>query len=453
MPLTREERKLLHQKSKQPTFGINKPDVKEGHDGDIAFRQVSGSGTVQYVKENGNWTAISSSGTMPQSRNTVNPSSSGSITIHSGLSGLGIDDHPQYLLIDGTRAMTSTMLIGDDSDGADRSIVWGHSTLKTIMGIDDSSDAFVINTDDAFDATLANNSFSIDANHNVIIAGDVSVGDDLFLTSSGSVINWNSGDVTLTHASGKLTFGGDGTVELDFNNHEMTNVDIDSGAIDGTVVGANSQAAGDFTAIGAVSAGTIVGTTIDATTDFTIGTLIITDDQIQMTPSDSDTITIAGASNGVLNITTVDNAAAAANINITADGNIAITSANSITLDTAGSDNEVVFSNGGTERFAFQNDGSPEIDVTGNFTIDGSADITIDSVGDTYIKTNSNLVVHVGTTGFIKLHNYDVTLYQNYGIMNKKDKYHFTTGQADLKQNYSILSYFEESTTFETYPS
>jgi len=56
---------------------------------------------------------------------------------------------------------------------------------------------------------------------------------DLFL-DSGGVINFDSGDVTLTHAAGKLTFGGDGAVELDFNNHEMTNVDIDSGAIDGT---------------------------------------------------------------------------------------------------------------------------------------------------------------------------------------------------------------------------
>ena len=56
MPLTREERKLLHQKSKQPTFGINKPDAREGHEGDIAYRRVEGSGTVQYVKENGDLT-------------------------------------------------------------------------------------------------------------------------------------------------------------------------------------------------------------------------------------------------------------------------------------------------------------------------------------------------------------------------------------------------------------
>ena len=279
MALTREERKLLHQKSKQPTFGSGKPDSMEGFEGDVSYRKVEGSGTVQYLKQDGDWKAISSSGEMPPVR-TIGGSSVGSsgTSDHSILSNLSSDDHVQYLLINGSRAMTDTMVIGNDTDGVDRTVTWGHSTLKTIMGIDDSADAFVINTDDAFDATLANNSFSIDANHNVIIAGDVSVGDDLLLTSSGSVINWNSGDVTLTHASGKLTFAGDGTVELDFNNHEMTNVDINSGAIDGT-------------AIGAASHSTIKGTTIDATTDFTIGGLVITDGAID----DTGTLVIDGA--------------------------------------------------------------------------------------------------------------------------------------------------------------
>ena len=71
---------------------------------------------------------------------------------------------------------------------------------------------------------------------------------DLHL-GSGGVINLDGGDVTLTHAAGKLTLGGDGTVEFDFADHEMTNVDINSGAIDGTVVGAASAAAGTFTAL------------------------------------------------------------------------------------------------------------------------------------------------------------------------------------------------------------
>ena len=63
--------------------------------------------------------------------------------------------------------------VGADSDGTDRNITFGHSTLKTIMGIDDSADAFVINTDASYDGTLANNSFSIDASHNAIVAGSL----------------------------------------------------------------------------------------------------------------------------------------------------------------------------------------------------------------------------------------------------------------------------------------
>ena len=89
---------------------------------------------------------------------------------------------------------------------------------------------------------------------------------DLHL-ASGAVVNWVNGDITLTHSAGKLTYGGDGAVEIDFNNHEMTNVDINSGAIDGTTIGVTTPAA-------------ITGTTVDATTDFTIGGTVITDNTI-----------------------------------------------------------------------------------------------------------------------------------------------------------------------------
>ncbi|MDG2265370.1 MAG: tail fiber domain-containing protein, partial [Candidatus Marinimicrobia bacterium] len=106
------------------------------------------------------------------------------------------------------------------------------------------------------------------------------------------------------------------------NPGTVATTDIDGGTIDGTAIGALSQAAGDFTAIGAVAAGTIVGTTIDATTDFTIGTLVVTDNQIQMTPSTDDVVTIAGATNGILNITTVDDAGTSGDVNLTADGQI-----------------------------------------------------------------------------------------------------------------------------------
>jgi hypothetical protein len=80
----------------------------------------------------------------------------------------------------------------------------------------------------------------------------------------------------------------------------------------------------------------ITAATIDATTDFTVGTTVITDDSIVMTPSTGDTVTIAAATNGVLNITTVDTAAAAGNIQITADGTAEL-AGTTVTLDSSGS--------------------------------------------------------------------------------------------------------------------
>jgi hypothetical protein len=62
---------------------------------------------------------------------------------------------------------------GVDSDGSDRTITFGHTTLKTIMGIDDSSNRFTINTDSTFDGTPDNNSLTLDSSHNLTIAGDI----------------------------------------------------------------------------------------------------------------------------------------------------------------------------------------------------------------------------------------------------------------------------------------
>jgi hypothetical protein len=62
-------------------------------------------------------------------------------------------------------------------------------------------------------------------------------------------LDFNNGDVKLTHDTGKVTWEGDGTVEIDFNNHEMTNVDIDNGTIDNTVIGGATPAAATVTAL------------------------------------------------------------------------------------------------------------------------------------------------------------------------------------------------------------
>ena len=151
MALTREERKLLHQKSKQPTFGVNKPDASEGREGDIAYRKIEGSGTVQYLKQSGEWIAMSSSGSMPPSRDIIisSSSSSGSSKQHGSLTGLGSDHHTQYLLISGTRAMTGNLDMGTNNIGSVGTLdVDGHTTLDQVT---------INTTDGTFAVSGANN--------------------------------------------------------------------------------------------------------------------------------------------------------------------------------------------------------------------------------------------------------------------------------------------------------
>jgi len=116
------------------------------------------------------------------------------------------------------------------------------------------------------------------------------------------------------------------------------NVDASQGGV--TTVGALNAGSitSGFTSIdvgsgGLTTTGAIAGGTIDATTDFTIGSTVITDDVITFTPTSSDTVTMTAAANGVFSLVTVDAAAAAANIVITADGTVDVNSAGVLTLD------------------------------------------------------------------------------------------------------------------------
>ena len=120
----------------------------------------------------------------------------------------------------------------------------------------------------------------------------------------------------------------------------------------------------------------------------------------------------------------------------------------------------------------FNLDATPEIDITGDFTIDGSADITLDAAGaflinggstitatsltDFIVNTRGTQRMFIDDDGHIFLHAYAQNLNnENYGINNKKDLYHFTTGNGDFMQNYTIISEYEALSAgeFEAYPS
>ena len=97
----------------------------------------------------------------------------------------------------------ANVVVGADADGTDRSITFGHTTLKSIIGIDDDQDVFAINTDGAFEAA---NDFELDTNGNVTIKGDLTI-------SGSNITNALTLDSTLnvsdnTTIDGNLTFTG-----------------------------------------------------------------------------------------------------------------------------------------------------------------------------------------------------------------------------------------------------
>ena len=105
------------------------------------------------------------------------------------------------------------------------------------------------------------------------------------INQSGS-FNLNDGNMTITDTLTATNIGAfTSTGAIDFDSQNMTNVDIDSGTIDGTTIGAASHT-------------TIKGTTIDATTDFTIDGLVITADTI----TNDATLTIDGANDMVIDV-------------------------------------------------------------------------------------------------------------------------------------------------------
>ena len=118
--------------------------------------------------------------------------------IHAGspaFSGFSSNNHLE-MDVNGNFAINNgNLTIGIDNDGADRKITFGHTTLKSVIGISDAQDVFAINTDDDFES---GNDFQIDASGNVTIGnGDLTVG--------GSVRGPVDGDLNIT-SDGNLAF-------------------------------------------------------------------------------------------------------------------------------------------------------------------------------------------------------------------------------------------------------
>ena len=136
---------------------------------------VSGTG----ITEGTTVSSITNSTTFELSANATASNTNTTLTFTPyGTTGLTLDTS-------GNLTTKGGVVIGSDVDGTDRSITFGHSTLKTIMGIDDDQDVFAINTDAAFESA---NDFELDASGNATIKGDLTVsGGDIYGITDGAL--------------------------------------------------------------------------------------------------------------------------------------------------------------------------------------------------------------------------------------------------------------------------
>jgi len=261
--------------------------------------------------------------------------------------------------IDGAVQIDSTVTVGVDDTGYD--VKFFGATSGAYMLWDESTDDLVL----AGAAKL----YLYDAGGGEYIS---SSGSALTIASGGAALEFpaadgSSGQVLKTDGSGNL----------------------DWVTISGTITALNNQTANRVTTIGSTTTEldgeanlTFDGTTL-TTTALTVDDVAVDGKVVTMTGSASDTAVFTAGTHGTLSIVTTDAAAAAANIQITADGTVDIDSAGVLTLDSGAAINIEPASGS-----AILLDGTISIDagvVTGATSITSTAfvgDITGDVTGN-----------------------------------------------------------------------
>ena len=137
------------------------------------------------------------------------------------------------------------------------------------------------------------------------IAGILTMGSTAAMTNAGLLSVANQSNITGLGTISSGTWQGTAVADA----YVANDLTISGGTVNNSVIGGSTPAA-------------ITGTTIDANTDFTVGSTVITDDQIQFTPSTSDTATISAGSNGTMTLSTSDAGGSQGYIDLTPDGDI-----------------------------------------------------------------------------------------------------------------------------------
>ncbi len=262
-----------------------------------------------------------------------------------------------YITItNGANAAASVVALGGDlTVGDDVSLTSDSAVFNMGAGND-----FTITHDGTTGATIAGNPLTLDSGADIVLDAE---GGDIFFKDGGTTFG------SATNTSGNLIIKSGTTTALTFSGANVTGAGTYTGGglmtTGGNIVipnAGNIGSASDTDAIAIssagvvtmdqipvfsaginVSGGTIAGTLATAAqgnvtslgtlTALTVDDIAVNGKVITMTGSSSDTAVFTAGTNGTLSIVTTDAAAAAANIQITADGTVDIDSAGVLTLD------------------------------------------------------------------------------------------------------------------------
>jgi len=331
------------------------------------------------------------------------------------------------LLVTGSITSKGNVVVGADADGTDRTITFGHSTLKSVIGIDDSGDVFAINTDNAFEAA---NDLQIDTNGNVSLGnGNLAIGADadgsdrtitfghstlksvIGIDDSGDVFAINTDDAfeaandLQIDASGEVTLGNGGLsvagnisgsgkayfekdVEIADNLKVTGSATIGSAATNTFSIDTAGRVSGSAGAIfegDIVTADNIAATgSITAGTGFTLGTDADGTDRI-ITFGHSTLKSVIGIddSGDVFAINTDDAFEAANDLQIDANGHVTLGNGNLVIgADADGTDRTITFGHSTLKSTIGIDDSGDVFAINTDNAFEAANDLQIDANGN-----------------------------------------------------------------------
>ena len=316
---------------------------------DIVFQQYDGNKILEI--NDGNYVAISGAAAGPGELRFYEDTDLGShytgfkagnatasisyvLPLADGTSGYALTTNGS-----GTLSWSSVSSAADDISTGDAAITIatssGNITLDAQAG---DADIIFKGTDSSSDITA----LTLDMSD----AGTAVFNHDIRIADDGQIGSASDADAIVINSSGVVTMNQIPVFSAGIN--------VSGGSIAGTL---STAAQANITSLG-----TLTALTVD---DVAVNGKVIT-----MTGSTDDTAVLTVATNGALTLETTDTAAAAANIQITADGTfevdgttITLDSAGDIVLDADGAD--IIFKDGGTAILTFTNSSSDAVITSG----------------------------------------------------------------------------------------